>query len=306
MRTISSVALVAIAITAACAEQEPREPASPLAPVWEVLRRDPDPKVVTDAGLRKQIEQTGHPWHVEDKNTRIEFVLIPPGKYWRGSKLGSDRPSLAKSFDWSNRSLHEVEIERAFYMAQGEVTNAQYRRWKPDHDSGETKGHSLNGDTQPAVKVSWNAAKAFCEAHGYRLPTEREWGYAARAGTTTQFPWGDDPTGGRGFLNALDSVTKTELALPGDEFPFDDGHRVTAPVASYKANGLGLFDMIGNAGEWCSDPFDLVRRDLRGPRVVRGGSWSHGVGPCRFPHRGSGAPLMVADSVGLRVVAPVR
>jgi len=168
-----------------------------------------------------------------------------------------------------------------------EVTNAEYRKFKHDHNSGEYGGHTLDGDRQPVVGVSWDDAKAFCKwlteqerrsggvgpGQEYRLPHDLEWSVAVglnepRTGTPKEkdeksknaYPWGREwpPPHGAGNY---------EVDGYRDAFP------VTAPVGSFAANGLGIHDLGGNVWEWCEDWYDPGAQKYR---VLRGASWYRG------------------------------
>ena len=120
----------------------------------------------------------------------MEFVWIPKGCYMMGSPASESGRS-------GDEQQHQVCVE-GYWLAKYEVTNSQYRMFKPSHDSGQYEGNSLNGDSQPVVMVDWNDATVFAEwlsqktGKTFKLPTEAEWEYAARAGTTTARYWGDD------------------------------------------------------------------------------------------------------------------
>jgi formylglycine-generating enzyme required for sulfatase activity len=212
----------------------------------------------------------------------------------------------------ANEAERNVRLERPFYMGTHEITNGQYRRWRSDHSSGSVRGQSLDMDDQPVVNVSWNEAALFCnwlsradglppfyleeggrvtgrtpDSHGYRLPTEAEWAFAARVGPqgdVMMFPWGSDvyppPAvvenyAGQGAAEIVTFVLSN----------YNDGFPVTAPVGSFKPNHNGLFDLSGNVSEWISDFFEIrpVRGepllDPTGPEtgnryVIRGASWA--------------------------------
>ena len=289
----------------------------------EVLREEPDPDIVTSRSIRQRLIATGLPWRVRDGATTIEMVLIPPGEYYRGASPADTGAGV------NEKPRHLVRIERPFYLSVREVTNAEYRKHKPDHDSGSWKKHTLDQDNQPVVHVSWNDAQAFCSYFGFQLPSEAEWEYAARAGTTTRYYWGDDTAQARGYANGNDPKTMSEFDWPSDDaFPFDDGRRVSAPVGSYKPNGFGLHDMIGNVGEFCADAYansysryttrnagqdpDLEVRSLPAYRVWRGGGWMSGPSECRASDRKIIVNLKLDDpsykgteSIGFRVVRSV-
>jgi formylglycine-generating enzyme required for sulfatase activity len=174
-----------------------------------------------------------------------------------------------------------------------ETRNRDFRAFKADHDSGKFENHSLNGDEQPVVDVSWDDAKAFCDwltrterqkgligpAQSYRLPMEWEWSVAvglneAKGGTSkdkgeknaADYPWGREwpPPKGAGNYSGSESAWSSARMKC-----YRDNHAVTAPVGSYSPNRLGLFDLGGNVWEYCEDYYDASQQF----RVVRGGSW---------------------------------
>jgi formylglycine-generating enzyme required for sulfatase activity len=171
----------------------------------------------------------------------------------------------------------------------------------------------------PVVQISWNDATAFCAwlskktGKTVTLPTEAQWEYACRAGTTTAFSWGDNPDDGKGFANCADqSLRKLFPADPPEAFfTWDDGFDVTSPVASFKPNVFGLYDMTGNVFQWCQDwygPYDTGPvTDPAGPangaaRVVRGGTWNNEPRVSRSAFRYSARPNHRNVDYGLRIV----
>ncbi len=160
-----------------------------------------------------------------------------------------------------HKPVHEVCID-GFWMGKYEVTNQQYRKYKPSHDSKEYKGHSLNGDQQPAVYMSWEDGKNYTkwlskQGNGkIRMPTEAEWEYAARAGTTTMRYWGDGEKKTCQYGNVLNPSTASEFNWEWGSAPCEDGYTVAAPVGKFRANQFGLYDMMGNIWEWVSDWYD--------------------------------------------------
>lgn len=247
-------------------------------------------------------------------NQSLELVWVPGGTFRMGSPTSEKRRFPCES------PVHDVTVD-GFWMGKYEVTNGQYRCYKPDHSSGQYKGMSLDGDRQPVVDLSWDDARGFCEwasdevqskGIAFRLPTEAEWEYACRAMTTTVYYWGDSERDMAQYENIADLSVKT--TYPGLEIdPKSDGYAVTAPVGSFKPNAFGLYDMLGNASECCSDWYgeDYYKTSPAisppGPasgdaRVLRGGSWGSTLRTCRAAYRGDLDPTPRHITNGLRVV----
>lgn len=280
------------------------------APGWaRVLDWEPDPAVVADPEVRRRIAATGAPWRVLHEASGVELLLVPPGAYLRGA--GPDDP-----YDRENeRPQHRVEITYPFSLGRYEVTNPQMRRFRRNHDSGRfyrDESLSLDADAMPAVDVSWLDATAFAEHFGFRLPTEAEWEYAARAGVESRYPWGNDPNAGGGpnpgdaWGNVFNQAVKRIIPEMGWEaFPWDDGFIVSAPVGSFRPNAWGFYDLFGNAWEWCRDAYqeDEYRRHADGAvdpvaqggklKTLRGGGWGNAP-------RGSGIPYRFGMDEGDR------
>lgn len=214
----------------------------------------------------------------------------------------------------ANEARRSVELSRPFYLGAREVTNAQFRRFRPDHRAGIADGVDLDAAEQPVVNVSWEDAARYCnwlsaqegrpsayEEHagtlrlvqplnnGYRLPTEAEWAYAARIHQRSQaarYPWPGNYPPGSVSGNYADAGIADTLA---DVVPsgYDDGHRGPAPVGSYPASPGGFYDLGGNVAEWINDYYTVypaaaqsLVKDPMGPdsgqhRVVRGSGWRH-------------------------------
>lgn len=249
-------------------------------------------------------EGTGYPRRIETSLGQ-ELVLVPAGRF----TMGSSRRDAARR---SNEPLREVELSRAFYIGTREVTNAEFRAFRPDHDSGEFGNLSLNGDDQPVVQVEWEDAAAFMNwlsvrdglqpvyveaveglqafrplRNGYRLPTEAEWSWVARAAGQEEsliHAWGDDVRPPTDRFSNLADLSAREI-LPTTLVTYNDGFPVTAPVGSFAPNASGVFDMGGNVSEWVQDYYDIgmlptgeIEVDPLGPEsgrfhVVRGPSW---------------------------------
>ena len=279
-----------------------------------------------------------------------EFAWIPPGTFEMGSKLSPERVIATygdeaewKQFHECEHPRHTVTLTRGFWLATKEVMVGEFRAfadatryqtdaekggsgWTYNLDKGEwqdTKGASWRNpgwaleDRQPVVLVSWNDAVAYCEwlsrktGETYRLPTEAQWEYACRAGTDTEFWWGDRMEDGRGCLNGADETKLPDGTQWDYRFPFSDGYWNVSPVGSFKANRWGLYDMHGNVWEWCSDWYgDYASGSVTDPsgpasgelRVVRGGSWYYNLSSCRSANRGIVTPGYRITTFGLRLL----
>ncbi|MFO7565865.1 MAG: formylglycine-generating enzyme family protein [Enhygromyxa sp.] len=218
-----------------------------------------------------------------NEKSGIELVRIPAGSFLMGS-TDDDK----QGYD-DERPQHEVELA-AFYLARTPVTNAQYARYLAAHPDAPKPEYwddqDFNQTEQPVVGVSWDQAMAYCEWAGLVLPTEAQWEYACRAGTTTQY-WSGDK--------------ESDLALVGWYDGNSDG-RLHA-VGEKEANPFGLYDMHGNVWEWCRDGWvdnyktapragDGLRHEpvAEGYRVIRGGSWGDAARGARSAFRDGSRP----------------
>ncbi|MFM8891030.1 MAG: formylglycine-generating enzyme family protein, partial [Planctomycetia bacterium] len=196
----------------------------------------------------------------------MRFVPIEPGAF----TMGQDGPPVAgngdmathhaefHAADWDEKPSHRVTITRPFSMAATEVTVAQYRRFEPDFRKSDRGWRPA--DDEAVAGVTWSQAVAFCdwlskkEGKPYRLPTEAEWEYACRAGTTTLFHTGDTlPPGHQKWFGRLGW---RDLYFPSGSLPREYAWRdgpVSLVVGQSAANAWGLFDMHGNVAEWCLD-----------------------------------------------------
>jgi len=221
---------------------------------------------------------------------REQLVRIPAGRFTMGSASGTGE---------DEHPAREVFV-RSFHLARVEVTAAQYAVFADA--TGRTAAAS-SGESHPAVNVSWDDARAFIEwlnalgGDHYRLPTEAEWEYAARAGTTTTYWWGD--------------TFDAEL-LNGTGVHGKDRWLETAPVGQFPPNDFGLQDMLGNVWEWTADcyypnyegaPTDSSARSGEAAcgRVLRGGSWSDRAEWLRLAARNWFDATDRFDYVGLRL-----
>ena len=240
----------------------------------------------------------------------LNWVAIPGGVFEMGCS-----PNDEDCYSYEE-PRHSVNVP-GFQMTQHEVTNTQYAAFLNDRGNSTCAGypcqHAVNAEywdlhlsesddswtvdggyeTYPVVMVTWYGAKAFCEAAGGRLPSEAEWEYAARAGTTTKYYCGDD-------ANCLDAIACWDQSD-------------TCPVGQYASNDFGLYDMLGGVWEWVADcdhnnytgaPTDgSVWNDEQcvSPRVLRGGSWSGDYsGALRSSNRTANDPVGWVDYSGFR------
>jgi formylglycine-generating enzyme len=242
-----------------------------------------------------------------DAATGMEFVFIKGGCYQMGDPAGES----------NDRPLHEVCVGD-FYIGKYDVTNRQFRKFRPDHNSGKFEGMSVDDDEQPVVNVSWEDAVSFAKwlsqrsGKAYRLPTEAEWEYAARAGTKTTYFWGDNPDNACKYANVADLSAKMRWKK-WIAFNCDDKFLVTAPVGSFLPNGYGLYDMLGNVWQWVEDVYNkaaYTKLPKNNPvfegfgvyRVIRGGGWSNGPLGVRVSHRVPLTPDFGHHALGFRLV----
>jgi formylglycine-generating enzyme len=233
----------------------------------------------------------------------IELVSVPPGHFTMGQAPGA---KWMQGGEWDESPRHEVVIGHGFLMGATEVTNAQYEQFSPEHRQLRGKNGFSRADDEPVLFVSWDEANAFCawlarrEGKPYRLPTEAEWEYACRSGTTTDYSTG--PT--------LPASYRREQS---DYTDYRAGHKtpVLLRVKQSPANAWGLYDLHGNVEEWCHDwygPYDAARvTDPVGPasgyaRVTRGGSHNTDVYYLRSANRLSALPEDRTYYIGFRIV----
>jgi len=245
----------------------------------------------------------------KEPTTGMELLLVKGGCFAMGDSAGDG--------DLNERPVHEVCVSD-FYLGKYEVTNGQYKQFNPQHNSGTSEGVSLDKDTMPVVYVTWDDAVAFASwlskktGETFRLPSEAEWEYAARAGSNQSRFWGNNPDEACQYANVADLTAKKERPT-WTSFHCDDGYAVAAPVGRFKPNGYGFYDMLGNAWEWCQDVYNseaytkLPKKDpvFTGSgeyRVMRGGGWSNGPLGIRSSHRVGLSPNFGHHSLGLRLV----
>jgi formylglycine-generating enzyme required for sulfatase activity len=260
-----------------------------------VLEQAPNPSVVTNASLRASIMATGLPWRVRDNASGIEMLLVPPGTFTMGAGADVTDPH------WQELPVHSVTLTRAYYIARFETTQAQ---WLARAGSNPAWFQPPNVPTtdlnRPIETISWDAINSFLVGSGLRLPTEAEWEFAYRAGTTTAF---------HGFAGHP-AGTADEALVPQIAWIGSNSGGQTHPVGQRLANGLGLFDMGGNVWEYCQDYFagytaepqtDPTGPSRPGGPVVRGGAYHDDATRVRASMRLPLLTTSAAPHVGFRV-----
>jgi formylglycine-generating enzyme required for sulfatase activity/uncharacterized caspase-like protein len=298
----------------------------------------------------------------------MKLKLIPAGEFMMGSSQSA--AEIARLFNEKEEDYadehptHRVQITRPYYLGAHEVTKGQFARFVSDanfkteaeqdgeggygwnESAGEFEGRDPKytwrfagfdyEDDHPVVNVSWSDAVEFCkwlsqkESRSYRLPTEAEWEYACRAGTTTMYQGGDDPEDLVAVGNVADTTAKAKFTkYELSAITARDGYIFSAPVGRFRANNFGLFDMHGNVREWCSDWYDAsyyatpaaTKPDPVGPesdsdpfgalpiyssRVLRGGGWGDAPQYCRSAFRDGSTPSNRDYFLGFRVSSSVQ
>jgi formylglycine-generating enzyme required for sulfatase activity len=273
-----------------------------------------------------------------------EMVMIPAGSF----EMGSPDVEKHRASDGSEGPIHKVTIGYSFALGKHELTRGEFARfvsassYKTEAERSQgcrawdgkawTYNSSKNwrnpgftqADNHPVVCVSWNDAQAYLAwlnekvpGKAFRLPSEAEWEYAARAGQgAKRFPWGDYLNDSQicSFANGMDATGKAKV--PGETWTAascSDGYAYTAPSGSFKANAFGLYDMHGNAWEWVQDnwhenykgaPADgsaWVSGGDQARRVLRGGAWYNYPGDLRSAIRDHIAPDIRFNFNGLRI-----
>jgi formylglycine-generating enzyme required for sulfatase activity len=233
---------------------------------------------------------------------RMEFILVPAGEFDMGSQAREKRRKLWES------PVHRVAIEKPFYLGRYPVTQEQWQKVMGNNPS------YFKGEKRPVENISWAESRTFFQKLNaleradenncfYRLPTESEWEYAARAGTGTSYFFGDDES------------KLTEYAW----FLKNSGLE-THPIGMKKPNPWGFFDIYGNVGEWVQDEYHISYKgapedgraweslfpSLSIPvRIRRGGGWNGNAGSCRSAERLFAPQDQRLNSLGFRVVREI-
>ncbi len=236
----------------------------------------------------------------------MSMRLIQPGAFM----MGAPRRQQGRR---ANEVQRSVELTRYFYISVQEVTNRDFREFRPTHTSGAERYRELAADRHPAVFMSWKDAALYCNwlsnkeglspaykidgrtvalidppTTGYRLPTEAEWVWVARyggVGEAHRYPWGDSMPPARNSGNYAD--ISAEVFVDAALSVYDDGYPLTAPVGKFPPNPAGIYDLGGNVAEWVHDVYvvnstfpgqaevDPVGPDEGQYRVIRGSGWRH-------------------------------
>ncbi|MDD4099393.1 MAG: formylglycine-generating enzyme family protein [Lentisphaeria bacterium] len=233
-------------------------------------------------------EQEGLPVEVRN-STGMLFRLVPAGTATIGSPL-------AEAGRGDIEVPHTVDFPNHFYLGKYEVTQAQWR----DIMGADHNPSGFRGDDRPVEEVSWYDCQRFthllCQRENvpvgtYRLPTEAEWEYACRAGTTTAYCFGDHPDALKHWADFA-----------------DNNYRRTSPVGRRRANALGLYDMHGNVWEWCLDEYanypgdDTPAAEYHLYRNLRGGNWYVEAAECRSANRARLPAASTGNMLGFRVL----
>ena len=238
----------------------------------------------------------------------LDLVWIPAGAFAMGS-AGTPLNTAPYYHQANAQPVHPVTIAKPFWIGRYEVTQTQYQAVMRSNPS------AFPGPQRPVERVSWIGAMAYCAAltaaeaaqgrvppgYQYRLPTEAEWEYCYRAGTTSEY-----------WFGALIACSNANFAL-NDHRNSNCSIAQTANVGSYAPNAWGLHDMAGNVWEWCLDAWDLTANypsaavvdpyiTTGNDRVYRGGGWGNASRFCRAAYRGANAPFVGDNVIGFRIV----
>jgi WD40 repeat protein/formylglycine-generating enzyme required for sulfatase activity/serine/threonine protein kinase len=231
-----------------------------------------------------------------EKSINLEMVLIPAGKF----KMGSPKSELGRRTD---ETQHEVTLTKPYYIGKYEVTQEQWEAVMADNPS------KIKAGKLPVTNISWEDCQEFIKKlnlktnGGYRLPTEAEWEFACRAGTSTAYSFGD-------------SLTKGDANFSASEDTGKDGVKDSAKaVGGYKPNAFGLYDMHGNVWEWCEDwkttylagaVIDPIGPRAGERRVIRGGSFDFNGSAVRSSYRADETPAFPDHNVGFRLARSIN
>ncbi|CCH93500.1 conserved hypothetical protein [Microcystis aeruginosa PCC 9432] len=297
---------------------EPEEPKKPviLSPSLSVFNFEVVRVNAKGEQIKKESKQSQYFRQDLGNGITLEMVAIPEGTFLMGTE-DEEIEKLVKKFGWEGyrreRPQHRVTVS-SFYMGRYPITQAQWKAIaataKIDIDL-ETNPSSFKGDELPVESVNWDQAIEFCKRlsretkREYRLPSEAEWEYACRAGTTTPFYFGKTITGELANYNAGYTYAGEAKGEYRNE---------TTPVGQFPPNAFGLYDMHGNVWEWCADTWHdnydgaptngsaWIENGNDNRSLPRGGSWYNDPNVCRSAYRGYDYRFDFNFSYGIRVV----
>ena len=253
-----------------------------------------------------------------------EMVLIPPGTFLMGAPEEESKREKAGDRDDHARPVHRVTITRPFLLGRYPITRGQFAAFVRATDSPFTEWRDPGfeqDDSHPVVNISHDVAMDYIEWASslcdkeYRLPSEEEWEYGARAGTVMagcEEAWRN--------ANVADEAlrrSRNGKSDPDRYFPVDDGYAFTSPVGSFPPNAFGLYDMLGNVLEWCADGWNKnydgapsdgsawKTEDIWQARCLRGGSWDSSPRNVRAVHRSWDKPGNRVMDTGFRVARQI-
>lgn len=309
---LRALLLVGLAMTAC---SQPRE-LEPRPSTWyEIVAQEPDASV-TDAAMRSRLIASGLPWKVRDLATGIELVLILPGEFWMGS------PAEEAGRDEREGPRHRVRLTQPYYLGTTEVTQEVWHKLMGDNPAFfPGTGHPIESVNLIRIEeflVRVNSVGA-AVAPPMRLPTEAEWEYAARAGTTGPYSF-DEPIS-LDKVRYLDGVSHSAVVRDGKleiewQIPPSEDYRVsTWPVGTTPPNPWGLYETHGNLAEWTADRYEAAAYAGRtgvmvdpflapapdDPQVLRGGTWYDRAHLVRLAARAEGGRIARSNRIGFRV-----
>lgn len=253
-------------------------------------------------------------YRIEDlgNGVKLELVSIPGGRFAMGA------PNNELNACSSESPQHNVTVQ-PLLIGKFQVTQSQWNavaRFAKIKDDLNTDPSNFKGENLPVEEISWHEAIEFCARlsqrtkHAYRLPSEAEWEYACRAGTSTPFHFGETITPDLANYEWGDTYGSARKRIYRDE-------PTTTKVGSFSANAFGLYDMHGNVWEWCADHWHMnyegaptdgsawLSEDQNTPRLLRGGSWLYNPGRCRSAAR-TRDPSVRSSDIGFRICCSAK